>query len=165
MYRRSGLKSTKYVCLAVLCGFVGLCALQWLAAAVLLRPAAEIRENGSEREARIERKVREIHHGGMGGGKHRGTGAAPPDYFLYLTFPSSPDEAKAIRLPVSKHVFERVNKGDVVKVWFYKNRYWLDEYGERENQEPPSLPLSLASVFTGFSSWCFSFGRHDRPKG
>ena len=150
MHRKPGLKSTRYICLAVLCGFAGLFALQWLAAAVLLQPAAEIRENGSEREARIERKVREIHHGGTGGGKHGGTGSAPPTYHLYLTFPSAPDDAKPIRLPVSKHVFERVNKGDVVKVWFYKNSYWLDEYGEREDQEPPSLPLSLASVCGGF---------------
>lgn len=152
--RKPGLKSTNHVCLAVLFGFAGLCALQWLAAAVLLRPAAEIRENGSEREARIERKVREIHHGGTGGGnhagKHGGTGPSPPAEYLYLTFPSAPDDAKPIRLPVSSHVFERVNKGDVVKVWFYRNRYWLDEYGERENQEPPSLPLSLASVCGSF---------------
>lgn len=152
--RKPELKSKNLVCLAVVSGFAGLFALQWLAAAVLLQPAAEIRENGSEREARIERKVREISRvGGIGrgAGKHGGTGSSePPTYHLYLTFPSAPDDAKPIRLPVSCQVFERVNKGDVVKVWFYKDHYWLDEYGERENQEPPSLPLSLASVCGGF---------------
>ena len=132
------LSSTAYTCLAILFGGLTFWMMPWPLAALMMTTAAEIRKNGSEMEARIVamRQEREF-NGGC------------PTSFLYLAFPDDMEDVPPERVLVYPTTYACASTGAVIKVWAYKNRHFVDAYGELDH-EPPSLPLSLASVCGGF---------------
>lgn len=147
--RKPILRNSVYIFLSVVCGAVGCGAMLWLIAGCLATSPSEVMENGVACEACVARKVlnKAVNHPRQPRMPKQSQTAK--FCFLELSLKGTSGNAEPIRVAVREKTLARANKGDVVKVWFYKNHYWVDAYGEMD-QEPPSLPLSLASVCGGF---------------
>ena len=133
------LKNGSYVFPVLVGGLVATGALFCMLAMLLTPPPSTVREKGRASEARVARKGFEKRPQRIG-----------DKYFLDLDVLDVRDGAERIRIDVHPKALACANKGDVVAVWFYMNRYWVDAYGEMDPYSPISVLWTLGSGCGGF---------------